>query len=384
MDIMATVVGGVFALLGFKKLRIRDEERGLIWRDKEFAGVEAPCNRWMFDPFSRVRVEVVSRLAPWLRRNDLLSLVKSGRLPANEVEVLDLNSNQRGLVWLDGRFSGILGPGLAAWWKGMIDVHVEVVDIRVDNGRFKHDELDAILAHAEAARDFDVFTVAPESKTAFFRNGELVELLSPGRYVFWSGSADNRFKPVDIREQTLDIGGQDMLTADKLALRLNVSLSFRVEDPLKSIEVASDVNQTLYREAQLLLRAAVGGRDLDALLADKESMAGVLEKEIGRRAERYGVKVTSFGVRDIILPGDIKTILNKVVEAKKASEAATIVRREETAAMRHQLNTARILAENPVLMRLREMETLEKVAANGKMKVILGDKGLTEKVTSLL
>ncbi len=175
-----------------------------------------------------------------------------------------------------------------------------------------------------------------------------------------------------------------MLTADKLALRLNVFLSFQVEDPLKSIEVASGAVHALYREAQLLLRAAVGSRDLDTLLADKESMAGDLEKEIGSRAKRYGLKVTSFGVRDIVLPGDIKTILNKAVEAKKASGAATLVRREETAAMRHQLNTARILAENPILMRLRELETLEKVAAGGKMKVIVGDKGLTERLTSLL
>ena len=175
-----------------------------------------------------------------------------------------------------------------------------------------------------------------------------------------------------------------MLTADKLALRLNVSLTFRVEDAKKSLEVAGDVAKAIYREAQLLLRAAVGSRDLDALLADKESMAGELEREIGRRAGKYGLVVTSFGVRDIILPGEIKAILNKVVEVRKASEAATIARREETAAMRHQQNTARILADNPVLMRLREMETLEKVASSGKMKVILGDKGLTRVVTSLL
>lgn len=384
MSVIRWIIDSFLTVLGFRKLHIREEERGLLWRDDEFVGVETSCNRWLFDPFGRVRVEVVSRLIPWLHRADLLSLVKSGRLPADEVGVLELNSNQRGLVWLDGRFSGILDPGPVAWWKGMIDVKIDVVDVRAGNGRFTHDELDAVLAHAEAARNFDVFTVAPESRMAFFHNGELIEFLHPGRYVFWSGAADNRFKPVDMREQNLDIAGQDMLTADKLAVRLNASLSFRVADPLKSIEVAGDAGQALYREAQLLLRAAVGGRDLDALLADKESMAGGLEKEIGSRAERYGLSVTSFGVRDIILPGDIKAILNKAVEAKKASEAATIVRREETAAMRHQLNTARILAENPVLMRLREMETLEKIASNGKMKVILGDKGLMEKVTSLL
>ncbi len=372
------------AFLGFKKVRIRNEERGLIWRDNEFAGVEGPCNRWIFDPFDKVRVQVVSRLAPWLPRGDTLSLVKSGRLPADEVGMLELNSNQRALVWLEGCFSGILTAGITLWWKGLINVRMEVFDVRADLGRFAHAEMDAILAEAEAAPHFEVVTVAPESKTMFCHNGELIGFLEPGRHVFWKTTAKNHFKPVDMREQILDIGGQDMLTADKLAVRLNASLSFRVEDPVKCATVAVDAGQALYREAQLLLRAAVGGHDLDALLADKESMAGELEKKIARHAEQYGLRVMSFGVRDIILPGDIKAILNKAVEAKKASEAATIVRREETAAMRHQLNTARILAENPVLMRLRELETLEKVAAAGKMKVILGDKGLMEKVTSLL
>ncbi|MDR1534972.1 MAG: slipin family protein [Planctomycetota bacterium] len=384
MGIGKKMFGGLAALLGFRNLRVRNEERGLVWRDNEFAGVEPAGKRWIFDPFDRIRMEVASRLSPWLRHDSLISLVKSGRLPPDEVEVLELDSNQRGLVWLDGRFSGILVPGRTAWWKGMIGVKVEVFDVRDGNGRFEHPERDSVLSFPEAARNFDIVDVAPGSRTAFFHNGELAGLLTPGRYAFWKAAGGNVFKPVDLREQSLDIGGQDMLTADKLALRLNVSLSFRVEDPLKSVEVAADASHALYREAQLLTRAAVGGRDLDSLLADKESLAGELEGEIGRRAERYGLKVTSFGVRDIILPGEIKGILNKVVEAKKASEAATIVRREETAAMRHQLNTARILADNPVLMRLREMETLEKVASGGKMKIILGDKGLTEKVTSLL
>ena len=70
--------------------------------------------------------------------------------------------------------------------------------------------------------------------------------------------------------------------------------------------------------------------------------------------------------------------MNKVTEARKAAEANLIVRREETAAMRSQANTAKLLADNPVLMRLRELEVLEKIAAAGKLNIILGEKGLAE------
>jgi len=90
------------------------------------------------------------------------------------------------------------------------------------------------------------------------------------------------------------------------------------------------------------------------------------------------------GIRDIILPGDMKEIMNKVIEAQKGSEANGIKRREETAAMRSQLNTAKLMESNPVLMRLRELEVLETVAQTTNLSVILGDKGLTERVTKLI
>ena len=88
--------------------------------------------------------------------------------------------------------------------------------------------------------------------------------------------------------------------------------------------------------------------------------------------------------RDVILPGDMKDLMNKVTEARKAAEANLISRREETAAMRSQANTAKLLADNPVLMRLRELEVLEKIAAAGKLNIVLGEKGLADKVVNLL
>lgn len=80
----------------------------------------------------------------------------------------------------------------------------------------------------------------------------------------------------------------------------------------------------------------------------------------------------------------MKELLNKVIEAQKAAEANLIVRREETAAMRSQANTARLLENNPTLMRLRELEVLEKIAVSSDLKVILGEKGLTERIVNLI
>ena len=78
---------------------------------------------------------------------------------------------------------------------------------------------------------------------------------------------------VDLREATLDVPGQEIMSADKVTLRLNAVATYRVTDPRRAVCTADDYKQALYREAQLVLRAVVGGRDLDALLADKEAVA---------------------------------------------------------------------------------------------------------------
>jgi regulator of protease activity HflC (stomatin/prohibitin superfamily) len=187
-----------------------------------------------------------------------------------------------------------------------------------------------------------------------------------------------------MRERVLDVAGQDIMTADKVTLRMNAVVTFRVADAPKTVATTEDVKQALYREAQLALRGVVGVRELDALLADKDAVARELEAAVAQRAGEFGLRVLSVGIRDIILPGEMKDLMNKVTEARKAAEANLIARREETAAMRSQANTARLLAESPVLMRLRELEVLEKVASNSKLSVVLGEKGLADRVVNLL
>ncbi len=142
-----------------------------------------------------------------------------------------------------------------------------------------------------------------------------------------------------------------------------------------------------YGETRIIVRCGLGcqdARDLDQFLTDKDVVARELEETVRRRVTALGLAVVSAGIRDVILPGDMKDLMNRVTEAKKAAEANLIARREETAAMRSQANTAKILQDNPTLMRLRELEVLERVAAGGKLQVVLGERGLAERVVNLL
>jgi len=365
----------------FKSIKIRSYELGLHFRDGEFKGLLGAGRHWFFDPLCKVKVEVVSQRAPWLAHEKLDMIVKSGALKDRAV-VLDLKDNQWALVWVDGRFSHILPPGLYAYWTTFREVAVEVIDAR--KVRFEHKDLQVIIRSAMADRLLDAFAVEQGHVGVLFEDGRYVETLPPGKYAFWKNMAKVMLVPVDLRETMLDIGGQEIMTADKVTLRLNAVATYRVADAHKALTAADDARQALYREAQLALRAVIGGRELDQFLVDKDAVAKELECIVRQRVAALGLEVISVGIRDVILPGDMKDLMNKVTEAKKAAEANLIVRREETAAMRSQANTAKVLEGNPTLMRLRELEVLERVATSGKLNVVLGEKGLAERVMNLL
>ena len=280
------------------------------------------------------------------------------------------------------RLEAVLVPGLYAFWSSMKRVDVERIDAR--QVRFDNPKLAEVLALPRTASLLELVDVEAETVGLFYVNGVFQETLGPGRYAFWKGEGLVQVRQVDSREQVLDIAGQDIMTADKVTLRVNALLSYRVTEPRVSVAAVSDYVQSIYREGQLALRAVVGTKTLDTLLEERDAVADELRGLVAPRLEAIGLELVNLGIRDIILPGDMKVLLNKVIEAKKAAEANLITRREETAAIRSQLNAARILESNPTLMRLRELEALEKVTEKANLTVVLGEGGLADKVVKLL
>jgi len=368
-------------MLVIRSFKVRENERGFYFRDGEFKGVLRPGRHWVADPLMKARVRVVDVRDPWIRHAALDVILKSGAL-GNEAEVVDLKDRERALVWIDGRFATVLGPGAHALWKVFRRVEVEVFDAR--RLRFEHEQLPVVLRSSGSAQWLNSHTVEAGHIGLYFRDGVYQTTLDPGTHAFWSGLGKVTIQSVDLREKVLDVVGQEIMTADKVTLRMNAVATYRVADPLKEVSVVEDSRQALYREAQLALRQVVGSVDLDGLLAGKDAIANELESLVRVRAEVYGLAVETLGIRDVILPGEMKTLMNKVTEAKKAAEASLITRREETAAMRSQANTAKILEQSPTLMRLRELEVLEKVAEKANLNVVLGEKGLVDRVAKLI
>jgi regulator of protease activity HflC (stomatin/prohibitin superfamily) len=212
--------------------------------------------------------------------------------------------------------------------------------------------------------------VAAHEKGLLFRDGRFVTILEPGRYRLARWFATEEVKTVDLRLRSLVLQGQEMLTLDKVTLRVTMIAKLRVADPVAALLRVDDYLAQLYGDVQLALRDAVGALELEAAIGRKGVLGEAVVATVKEKALAYGVELVEAGVRDLILPGDMKAILNQVMEAKKKAEASLILRREEVAATRSLANTAELLAKNPALMKLKELEALEKIAASGARVVV--------------
>jgi regulator of protease activity HflC (stomatin/prohibitin superfamily) len=366
------------------KILIKDHERGLLFKRGAFARVLGPG---VYRPWSNlvernaVDVVVMNTLETYIK-HPLLDAFSTRADFQAEAIVLSLTDTQRALVWRDERLAFILGPGRHALWKTPLPLRVETFDTAT--ARFAHPRLATILLNAESARYFESVQASAHESVLMYRDGVLVDQLGEGLHVFWKGTGRMAFKSVDLREQIADVAGQEIMTADKVTLRVNLVVTYRLADAVKAVLITTDFQQALYREAQLALRAAVGTRSLDQLLTDKESVGADVLRALTIRADELGVRVASVGLRDIVLPGDMKELMNQVIAASKEAEANLIKRREETAAARSQANTAKLLAENPQLARLKELEMLQQILAGAKTTFVLGGGDMTQQIRGLI
>ncbi|MEM7359709.1 MAG: slipin family protein [Pseudomonadota bacterium] len=350
-----------------QRIVIAQHERGLVLRDKRLVRILQPGVYRMFD--WRAKLEVIDVRDAEVSNPQVLALVDSKQaqdqqLVADYLRVVDLAEYEVGLVYERKAFRGVLKSGERhVYWRDRSDLSIEVIDTKEDYRLAQ--PLASLLARRVGLPGLTELVYATEvaSKQVglLWIDGELVDTLAAGTHAFWRVNRSIKVEHLELRLQNLEISGQEILTKDKVSLRINLSASYQLSDAVRARLQLSDYQDYLYRELQYALREAVGTRSLDALLADKEALNKELFRAVVKQMAEYGIKVASVGVKDIILPGEMKEILNHVVAAEKAAQANVIRRREETAATRSLLNTAKLMDENPTLMRLKEIEALEKV-----------------------
>lgn len=366
-------------MFGMKRVVIARHERGLYLKDRSIEKILGPGVYWIMGVLGRVTVQVYDVTKPEFAHPYQDVLVKErAELTARYFQVIELGEQDVGLVYKNGRLSTVLAPGTRQlYWKGPVEVRVEVLSIAQDYAVPR--ETLRLIARARpgelaqaVANTVVVAEVAEKFVGLLFVDGELMQTLGPGLYAYWKFNRAIKVEQVDTRLQEMEVSGQEILTRDKVSLRVNLSAQYRVADLVAARKGLADMTGYLYRALQFSARQAIGTRTLDTLLGEKGELDRVIFEGVRAQAANYGLMVESVGVKDVILPGDMKDILNQVVQAEKAAQANIIKRREETAATRSLLNTAKLMEENPVLLRLKELEALEKITEKVDKLTVFG------------
>ena len=375
----------------YRKFLVRKHERALLFKKGDFVRFLEPGVHRLFDPLMRLTVDRYNISAPAFEHRLVDLFLKAY---AEDVERLftfvETGADQVAAIFENGRFVRVMGPERRAlYWKGLVDVTAEIVDIgehfEVAPRIAKAIVADAAEQRLSIAHNAIYLREVPEAHAGvLYVNGKLVRELEPGLHVFWKVNRGITVDLFDKRVMTLEVGGQEILTKDKVGLRINLTANYQFVDVLKSVQAAKDPLDFLYKEIQFGLRAAVGTRTLDALLEDKGAVDRAVFAHVRDKFAEIGINVRGIGVKDIILPGDMKDILGKVVEAEKAAQANVIRRREETNATRSLLNTAKVMEDNPTALRLKELEALEKVTEKiGNISVYGGLDGVLNELVRI-
>lgn len=352
----------------YKKFIVRKHERALLFRDGDFVKFLEPGVYRFGRLLHAYTVECFNISTPLFGHRLQDFLIEKYRPEVERYfDIVKTAENEISVVYHNDRVTLIMAPATRQLFiKGVLEIRVERFEI-VDNLDVDERLAKRLLAGNDATlksiADKAIYArVVPQGQIGLlYVDGELTRSLAPGFHAFFAVERGVSVDLFDTRVQTLEVSGQEILTRDKVSLRINLTATYQLIDAEKAVRTIKDPIDHLYKEVQFGLRGVVGTRILDSLLEDKSAIDTSVADHLKAHFEAIGITVHSVGVKDIILPGDMKELLGKVVEAEKAAQANVIRRREETNATRSLLNTAKVMETNEVALRLKELETLEKI-----------------------
>lgn len=339
-----------------KKVNVNEWQVALVFKNGAYKKMLLAGNYWFWKKEEVFVYDITKQFVAPVELNILLQ----DQSLADILQVIEVKDNEIVLQYENGLLKQVLSAGRYAFWKSVVknefirtDISQVEIDLSIDR---------SLLTKAPLNNWVRSIEVQSNEKAVLFMDAKMVGLLEPGIYYWWKNQVSIQVAKTDMRKLQLEVNGQEILTRDKAALRLNAWLQYQVTDIVKALVENKEYEKQLYVAVQLALREYIAVYSFDELLEKKESLAPFVLQQIREKAESLGVTLNGFGIRDIILPGDIKEIMNQVLVAEKKAQANSIMRREETASTRSLLNTAKLMEENAMLWKLKEMEYVEKIA----------------------
>lgn len=340
-----------------KTVRIQAWQIGLVFKQGGYNRILSEGKHWVW---LNETVHVFNRGERLQNAPCDLDVLLSYPDVAAALDIVEVKDHEIALQYEKGLFLSILPKGRWAYWKGIKQYDYQKADLSQIEIPATIDPV--LLTAAPLSVFVRTFTVEAHEQGVLFIDWTFDRILKPGVYAWWKNSTPIHVAKVDMRQQQMEVSGQEILTKDKASLRLSFFVQYQVQDIIKALVENKEYDKQLYVSIQLALREYIGGLTLDELLDKKGDLAPYVLSATAAKASELGVDLRSGGVRDIILPGDMRDIMNQVLMAEKKAQANSIMRREETASTRSLLNTAKLMEDNEMLWKLKEMEYVEKIA----------------------
>jgi len=199
-------------------------------------------------------------------------------------------------------------------------------------------------------------TVPAHERVLAYRDGRLDRVLEPGRH---RRRTRTRLVRVDVRDRIVTLAPQEVLTSDGVTLRVTAALVWSVTDPVAFHERSETPDAVVYLAAQLGLREALAGLDVDTVLTSgRHSVAENVTATAAAAGGPVGITVREAVLKDVLLPPELRAAYAQLVSARQRGKAQLEAARAETAALRSLANGARLLDEHPGLARLRLAQSL--------------------------
>lgn len=347
---------------------INENERGLLFKNGKFVKMLEAGKYYIF---GGKEIEVASIEQPLESAKCTQEVLLNNDKIASQTTVIEVGDEELAIHYINGKFTECLRRGKYIFWN-IYDKHefkrvsIKSPEVADDVPRYIFGKIPSYL--------YTKIEVAEYQKARLYYDNKFVEILEAGTYYYWKCNIKVDFNLVDTRLTQLNITGQEILTKDKVSLRINLVCNYKITDYVKVLTEIDDYKEQIHIGAQLALREYVGKYRIDEILENKEEMSSYVFDKLKERAKKIYVEVIDAGVKDIILPGEIRDIMNTVLVAEKRAQANVITRREEVASTRSLLNTAKLMEENQTLYKLKELEYLEKICENvGNISVSGGD-----------
>lgn len=358
---------------------VNDKERGLLFRSGKLKKILPPGK---YRTGKNDRVEKCSVIQPFLPVYCTLESLMSADSAKEKLITKEVGDAEYTLCYRDGNFNQILTPGKYAFWKEGGNWTFKTVSS-------ENPEIGNAITEYERSKIpsnlYKSVSVKSGEMARLYYNNRFVRMLEPGTYYFWNNGVSVEGQIEDMRIRRLTIDGQEILTKDKVGIRVNFVMNFKVIDAEKVATVADhNIYMYLYSLSQLVLREYVGQHGIDEILCSRDSIENDILNAVRERSKDAYVFIESAGIKDIILPGEISEIMNSVLAAEKRAQANVITRREEVASTRSLLNTAKLMDENETLRRLKELEYLERICEHVGEINVNGGADLLTRLTELL